>query len=120
MIVVMHKEATKAQVERVVHQIEALNFKAHISEGETATVIGVIGQNAIEIKDSLVHLEGVAQIIPITKPFKLSGREWHPDDSVYKIGGVEIGGDGVFVMAGPCAVESREQVMATAEAVKSS
>jgi 3-deoxy-7-phosphoheptulonate synthase len=114
----MHKEATKAQVERVVHQIEALNFKAHISEGETATVIGVIGPNAIEIKDSLVHLGGVAQIIPITKPFKLSGREWHPDDSIYKVGEVQVGGDRLFVMAGPCAVESRDQVMATARAVK--
>jgi 3-deoxy-7-phosphoheptulonate synthase len=120
LIVVMQKGATQEQVERVVHQIEALNFKAHLSQGETDTLIGVIGQNAIEIKDSLVHLEGVAQIIPITKPFKLSGREWHPDDSVYRIGDVEIGGDKVFVMAGPCAVESREQLMSTAEAVKAS
>jgi 3-deoxy-7-phosphoheptulonate synthase len=118
MIVVMHKEASKEQVDRVIHQIEALNFKAHLSEGETATVIGVIGPNAIEIKDSLVHLGGVAQIIPITKPFKLSGREWHPDDSVYKVGDVQVGGDSVFVMAGPCAVESRDQMMSTARAVK--
>jgi 3-deoxy-7-phosphoheptulonate synthase len=120
MIVVMGKDATKAQVEGVVSQIEKLNFKAHISEGETATVIGVIGPNAIEIKDSLVHLAGVAQIIPITKPFKLSGREWHPDDSVFKVAGVQIGGGTVTVMAGPCAVESREQLMTTAESVKKS
>jgi 3-deoxy-7-phosphoheptulonate synthase len=120
LIVVMHRAATQEQVERVIHQIEALNFKAHLSQGETDTLIGVIGPNAIEIKDSLVHLDGVAQVIPITKPFKLSGREWHPDDSVYKIGGVEIGGDSVFVMAGPCAVESREQLMSTAESVKAS
>jgi 3-deoxy-7-phosphoheptulonate synthase len=120
LIVVMHRAATKEQVERVVHQIESLNFKAHLSEGETDTVIGVIGPNAIEIKDSLVHLDGVAQVIPITKPFKLSGREWHPDDSTYKIGGVEIGGAKVFVMAGPCAVESREQLLSTAESVKAS
>jgi 3-deoxy-7-phosphoheptulonate synthase len=116
----MNKTATTEQVDRVIHQIEALNFKAHLSVGETATVIGVIGPNAVEIKDSLVHLEGVAQIIPITKPFKLSGREWHPDDSVYKVGDVEIGGDSVFVIAGPCAVESREQLMSTAKAVKAS
>ncbi len=120
MIVVMQKTATREQVERVVGQIEALNFKAHLSEGETDTVIGVIGPNAIEIKDSLVQLPGVAQIIPITKPFKLSGREWHPDDSVYKVGDVPIGGDTVFIMAGPCAVESREQLMSTAVAVKES
>src|ERR1700716_3250068 len=114
----MQQGATEEQVGRVAHQIEALNFKAHLSEGETATVIGVIGPNAIEIKDSLVHLGGVAQIIPITKPFKLSGREWHPDDSVYKVGEIQVGGASLFVMAGPCAVESRDQVMATARAVK--
>src|SRR5437870_3802435 len=120
MIVVMKKGATEEQVAGVVSQIEKLNFKAHLSKGETDTIVGVIGPNAIEIKDSLVHLAGVAVIIPITKPFKLSGREWHPDDSIYKVGDVEIGGDSVFVIAGPCAVESREQLISTAEAVKAS
>jgi 3-deoxy-7-phosphoheptulonate synthase len=119
-IVVMKHDASTEQVERVVHQVEALNYKAHLSQGEAVTIIGVIGPNAIEIKDSLVHLEGVSQIIPITKPFKLSGREWHPEDSVYRVGGVQVGGDTVFVMAGPCAVESREQLMSTARAVKDS
>jgi 3-deoxy-7-phosphoheptulonate synthase len=119
-IVVMQHDASPEQVERVVHQIESLSFKAHLSAGETATIIGVIGPNAIEIKDSLVHLAGVSQIIPITKPFKLSGREWHPQDSIYRVGGVQVGGDTLFVMAGPCAVESREQLMTTARAVKES
>ncbi|MEA2645864.1 MAG: 3-deoxy-7-phosphoheptulonate synthase [Chloroflexota bacterium] len=118
MIVVMQRGATPEQVELVVHQIEKQSYKAHISEGETATVIGVIGPNAIEIKDSLVHLGGVGQIIPITKPFKLSGREWHPDDSVYKVAGTQVGGGTIVVMAGPCAVESREQLMETARSVK--
>ncbi|MFY9614499.1 MAG: 3-deoxy-7-phosphoheptulonate synthase [Candidatus Dormiibacterota bacterium] len=118
MIVVMKKGASDHDVEGVVKQIEKLNFKAHLSKGETDTIIGVIGPNAIEIKDSLVHMAGVATIIPITKPFKLSGREWHPDDSIYKVGGTQIGGGTVVVMAGPCAVESREQVMETAESVK--
>jgi 3-deoxy-7-phosphoheptulonate synthase len=116
----MKKGATEEQVAGVVGQIEKLNFKAHLSQGETDTIIGVIGPNAIEIKDSLVHLDGVAVIIPITKPFKLSGREWHPDDSIYKVGGVQVGGGTLTVMAGPCAVESREQLMTTAEAVKKS
>ncbi|MEA2683620.1 MAG: 3-deoxy-7-phosphoheptulonate synthase [Chloroflexota bacterium] len=120
MIIVMQHDATPEQVERVVHQIENLNFKAHLSEGETATIIGVVGPNAIEAKDSFVHMAGVSQIIPITKPFKLSGREWHPQDSIYKVGGVQVGGDSLFVMAGPCAVESREQLLSTARAVKES
>ena len=116
----MQHDASPEQVERVVHQIESLSFKAHLSAGETATIIGVIGPNAIEIKDSLVHMAGVSQIIPITKPFKLSGREWHPQDSIYRVSGVQVGGDTLFVMAGPCAVESREQLMTTARAVKES
>jgi 3-deoxy-7-phosphoheptulonate synthase len=119
-IVVMKKGATEEQVDGVVKQIEKLNFRAHLSRGETDTIVGVIGPNAIEIKDSLVHLAGVAVIIPITKPFKLSGREWHPDDSVYRVGGTQVGGGTVVVMAGPCAVESREQIMETAESVKQS
>jgi 3-deoxy-7-phosphoheptulonate synthase len=120
MIVVMQHDATAEQVDRVVQQIENLKYKAHRSEGEATTIIGVIGPNAIEIKDSLVHMAGVSQIIPITKPFKLSGREWHPQDSIYRVGGVQVGGDTLFVMAGPCAVESREQLMSTARAVKES
>jgi 3-deoxy-7-phosphoheptulonate synthase len=119
-IVVMQHDATAEQVDRVVQQIEKLHFKAHRSEGEATTIIGVMGANAIAIKDSLVHLDGVQQIIPITKPYKLSGREWHPQDSTYRIGGVQVGGDSLFVMAGPCAVESREQLLATARAVKAS
>ena len=116
----MQHDATPEQVERVVEQIEKLKFKAHRSDGEATTIIGVMGANAIEIKDSLVHMAGVQQIIPITKPYKLSGREWHPEDSVYKVGGVQVGGDSLFVMAGPCAVESREQLMETARSVKAS
>ncbi|GAC1330316.1 MAG: 3-deoxy-7-phosphoheptulonate synthase [Candidatus Dormibacteria bacterium] len=120
MIVVMQHDATPEQVERVVQQIEKLNFRAHPSQGEATTIIGVMGANAIEIKDSLVHMDGVQQIIPITKPYKLSGREWHPQDSIYKVAGVQVGGDSLFVMAGPCAVESREQLLATARSVKAS
>ncbi|MGI8609303.1 MAG: 3-deoxy-7-phosphoheptulonate synthase [Candidatus Dormibacteria bacterium] len=116
----MQHDATPEQVDRVVEQIEKLKFKAHRSEGEATTIIGVMGANAIEIKDSLVHMDGVQQIIPITKPYKLSGREWHPQDSIYKVAGVQVGGDSLFVMAGPCAVESREQLMATARSVKES
>jgi len=118
LIIVMQKGATEPQVEHIVKRIEELGYKAHLSAGEDTTIIGVIGHNAIEVKDSLVHLPGVGQIIPISKPFKLSGREWHPEDSVYKVHGHQVGGGSLIVMAGPCAVESREQLMSTARAVK--
>jgi 3-deoxy-7-phosphoheptulonate synthase len=117
-IVVMHRDAGKDQVQHVVDRVEKLGYKAHLSEGEATTIIGVIGQNAIEIRDQIIHLPGVGQIIPITQPFKLSGREWHPQDSVYRVGGAQVGGGTLLVMAGPCAVESREQLLATAHAVK--
>ncbi|HEV3232560.1 MAG TPA: 3-deoxy-7-phosphoheptulonate synthase, partial [Candidatus Dormibacteraeota bacterium] len=118
LIIVMQKGATEPQVAHVVKRIEELGYRAHVSAGEDTNIIGVIGHNAIEAKDSLVHLPGVGQIIPITKPFKLSGREWHPEDSVYKVNGHQVGGGTLFVMAGPCAVESREQLLSTARAVK--
>jgi 3-deoxy-7-phosphoheptulonate synthase len=120
LIIVMQKGATEDQVAHVVERIEGLSFKAHLSRGEDTTIIGVIGHNAVEAKDSLAHLPGVGQVIPITQPFKLSGREWHPDNSIYKVAGIQVGGDSLFVMAGPCAVESREQLLSTARAVKAS
>ena len=120
MIVVMHHDATREQVEHVVERVEKLGYKAHLSEGEATTIIGVIGQNAISIKEQIQHLGGISQVIPISKPYKLSGREWHPQDSIYNIGGVQVGGTSLFVMAGPCAVESRDQLMSTARAVKQS
>jgi len=114
----MHKGATEEQVEHVVERVEAQGFKAHLSVGADVTLIGVIGHNAIAIRDSLIHLGGVSHAIPITKPYKLSSREWHPDDSVYKINGVQVGGGTLTVMAGPCAVEGKEQLLSTADAVK--
>jgi len=118
MIVVMKVGSSKDEISRVTNRIEAGGLKAHISEGIEHTVIGVLGQVFPELRDALELLPGVDQVIPVSKPYKLTSREFHPRDTIVELNGVVIGGNEIVVMAGPCAVESEEQVLATAQAVK--
>jgi len=118
MIVVMKVGSSQDEISRVTNRIEAGGLKAHISEGTEHTVIGVLGQVFPELRDALELLPGVDQVIPVSKPFKLASREFHPRDTVVKLNGVAVGGNEIVVMAGPCAVESEEQLLATAQAVK--
>jgi len=106
------------EISRVTNRIESVGLKAHISEGIEHTVIGVLGQVFPELRDALELLPGVDQVIPVSKPYKLASREFHPRDTIVKINGVAIGGNEIVVMAGPCAIESEEQLLATAHAVK--
>jgi len=118
MIVVMKVGSSQDEVSRVANRIEASGLKAHISKGIEHTVIGVLGQVFPELRDILELLPGVDQVIPVSKPYKLASREFHPQDTIIEINGVAIGGNEIVVMAGPCAVESEEQLMSTAHAVK--
>jgi 3-deoxy-7-phosphoheptulonate synthase len=118
MIVVMKVGSSQDEISRVANRIESVGLKAHISEGTEHTVIGVLGQVFPELRDALELLPGVDQVIPVSKPYKLASREFHPQDTIIKINGVAIGGNEIVVMAGPCAVESEEQLMSTAHAVK--
>ncbi len=118
MIVVMKIGASQEQINGVVRKIEQAGLRAHISEGVDHTVIGVIGKIFLELRDSLESLPGVDQVIIVSKPYKLASREFHPLDTVVKVKDVAIGGNEIVVMAGPCAIESEEQLMATAQAVK--
>jgi 3-deoxy-7-phosphoheptulonate synthase len=118
MIVVMKIGSGQDEISRVANRIESVGLKAHISEGIEHTVIGVLGQVFPELRDALELLPGVDQVIPVSKPYKLASREFHPQDTIIKINGVAIGGNEIVVMAGPCAVESEEQLMSTAHAVK--
>jgi len=118
MIVVMKVGSSQDEISRVTNRIEAGGLKAHISEGTEHTVIGVLGQVFPELRDALELLPGVDQVIPVSKPFKLASREFHPRDTIVELNGVAIGGNEIVVMAGPCAVESEEQLLATAQAVK--
>jgi 3-deoxy-7-phosphoheptulonate synthase len=118
MIVVMKKNATEGQVIAVQKRIRELGFKDHLSRGAERTVIGVLGPVYTELQDEFGALAGVDSVVRITKPFKLSSREVKDDDTVVRVGSLEIGGGRSVVMAGPCSVDTEENVMETARAVK--
>ena len=118
MIIVMRIGSSQEEIRRVIDRIEVGGLKAQVSQGIMQTVIGVLGKPFPELRDALELLPGVEQVIPVSKPYKLASREFHPQDTIIKLNGVTIGGKGIVVMAGPCAVESEEQLFSTARAVK--
>ena len=118
MIIVMNMEATKEDVERVVSAIRSNHLQAHIVEGESKTVIGVIGDKQAVANLSLEAFKGVEKTVPISSSYKLVSKELHTKPTVVDVSGVKIGGGNLVVMAGPCAVESREQLMEAAQIVK--
>ncbi len=118
MIIVMKSGATGDDVRHVVERIEELGLKAHVSQGTERTVIGVIGDERFIKREQLSLLPHVDDVIPILKPYKLASREFKPENTVVKVGNVSIGGNEVVIIAGPCSVESEEQLMETAEVVK--
>jgi 3-deoxy-7-phosphoheptulonate synthase len=118
MIVVMSQDASREQIDAVLQKIEEFGLQTHPIYGVQKTVIGVIGDDKTKIVETMAGYPGVEQIIPILKPYKFASRETHPQNTTINVSGVIIGGDKVVVMAGPCAVENREQIMNTARLVK--
>jgi len=118
MFIVMRKGYTEKEMGDILERLTKLGFSGHVSKGVERTVIGVVGRTYPELRDTLELLAGVDEVVPISKPYKLSSREFQPQDSTIKVGDVTIGGDELVVMAGPCAVETEEQVLETARAVK--
>ena len=118
MIVVMKPEATREDVDHVVARIEELGLRRHLIEGAARTVVGVVGKTYPELRPMFEVLNNVDEVVPISKPYKLSSREFNPPDTIIDVRGVRIGGGETVVMAGPCSVESEEQLMATARAVR--
>jgi 3-deoxy-7-phosphoheptulonate synthase len=122
MLVVMQAHATEAQVRAVCERIESLGLRAHPVPGSNRTAIGITGNTgAIEI-GSLEAMPGVVECVPVSKPYKLVSRDAKEENTVIRIplpsGSVSVGGSGVAMIAGPCAIESREQAMAVAARVK--
>lgn len=118
MIIVMKHGASQAQIEHVLSRIESLGYKTHLSKGEERTIIGVIGDDRPIDPGKFEPIEGVEKILPVLKPFKLASREMHPRDSLVNVDGLAVGGNEIVVMAGPCSVEDRDQLLETAHAVK--
>ncbi len=117
MLVVMQEGATEAQIEKVIARLVAMGFTVHRSTGVRHTVLGGVGpMDQFEPADFEV-MEGVKECHRIVSPYKMASRPFRPDGTIVRVGGVEIGGDKVVVMAGPCSVESREQIFRVAEDV---
>jgi 3-deoxy-7-phosphoheptulonate synthase len=119
MIIVMKSGATRSDIDRICSRVEARGLKTHLSEGEDRTVIGVIGHDPFSVKDAFTHDEAVEEVIRITRPYKLSGREFRRHDTVVRLpNGLSIGGSEVVLMAGPCSVEGEAMLLETARAVR--
>lgn len=117
-LIVMSAKATEEDINRVVEKIKSLGFQVNISKGEEKIIIGIIGDTRGLSDENFKLLPGVVEVISILKDYKLASREFHPENTVIKIDGVEIGGEEFVMIAGPCAVESEEQVLKTAEFLK--
>ena len=118
MIVVLNRDSTKEDLDSIQKRIEGHGLRAQISTGVERTVVGVLGSIPSEFKDEMELMPGVAEVVLISKPYKLASREFHPEDSIIRVGNAVIGGPDPVVMAGPCSVEDEEQMVATAKAVK--
>jgi 3-deoxy-7-phosphoheptulonate synthase len=118
MLVVMKNDATAAQVEAVIQQIQKMGFRGVPMPGAQRTAVCIIGNKGPVEASLLLAMDGVKEAIPVTKPFKLVGREAHPDSTVISVGAIKIGGGEPVIMAGPCAIESEEQALTIANIVK--
>ena len=117
MIIVLKPHATPEIVEHVLERIEALGLSPHLSQGVSRTIIGVIGDEDKLQVQPLQAIPGVEKVVPILKPYKLASREFHAEDSVFTIKGIKVGGGHLAVIAGPCAIESEDQLFEVAARV---
>jgi len=119
MLIIMRHGADKEQVDTVVSFIKSKGFDAHISTGDLHTVIGAVGDKSIDPRD-IELLDGVKEVIKITSPYKLASRVFQKEDTVIEVNGVKFGGDNLGVIAGPCTIETFEQMDKTAKALSES
>lgn len=118
MIIVMKQNVQQHQIDEVVSVIEQNGCKAHISEGSEVTIIGVVGDKTKLMSNNIELLPGVSNILTVTESYKLANKKFNPESTKVKVKDFEIGPDTFVIMAGPCAIESREQLFETAYAVK--
>jgi len=118
MLVVMKNDATEAQVQEIIHEIENMGYRGVPMPGAQRTAICIIGNQGPVDDSRLLVMEGVKETIRVTKPYKLVSRETHPEARVIAVGDIKIGGGKPVIMAGPCAVESEEQALTIAHLVK--
>jgi 3-deoxy-7-phosphoheptulonate synthase len=119
MIVVMKVNAKSEEISAVVARIEADGYKAHLSEGHERTIVGLVGESPTPLREENYDtMAGVEKVVRVSVPYKLASRDFHPNDTQFALNGSQMGGNRVLVIAGPCSVESREQIIEIACAVK--
>lgn len=118
MIIVMKPNAKLESIQKIKNIIEEKGLDAHISDGQEVTIIGVVGDKAKLIDQNLEIYDDVDKIVPVTESYKLANKKFHPEPSKVKVGNVTIGSDTLVIMSGPCAVESKQQLLDTAHAIK--
>lgn len=121
MIIILAPSATEADLNELMTNLKERGYGVHVSKGVEKTIVGVIGAHD-DVKpvlaEQLSSLDYIERVVPILKPYKVVSREFHPDKSIVRVGGVDIGGSRIVVMAGPCSVESEEQTVEVAKTVK--
>ena len=121
MLIVMRMGATDEQVRGVLARLKEFNLEGHLSPGEERVVIGAVGViGDPDIRTQMGRMSGVEEVIAISRPYKLTGREFQPEDTVIDVGGVRIGDGTMVVMAGPCSIENEEHMVSTARSVAAS
>ncbi|NLC19445.1 MAG: 3-deoxy-7-phosphoheptulonate synthase [Clostridiales bacterium] len=118
MIIVMKPHAKNESIEKIVRLIESRGCDAHISKGKEVTIIGVVGDKSRLSDQNLEIFEDVEKIVAVTESYKLANKKFHPEPTLVKVKDVTIGGGNLVIISGPCAVESREQLLSTAHAIK--
>lgn len=118
MIIVLEKQATKKQEEEITRALEEKGLRVHRSQGVDKTILGLIGDKQVLAGLPVERFPGVDKVVHVSEPFKLAGRSFHPEDTRIRVRDVVIGGEHPVVIAGPCSVESREQIIESAHAVK--
>jgi 3-deoxy-7-phosphoheptulonate synthase len=118
MLIIMRDHASQAEVDHVVERLREAGAEAHLSVGEVKTIIGVIGEREIIYALEMEGVAGVEEVVRVLKPFKLVSRDFQPEDTVIRVGNTSVGGGAFAMIAGPCSIESEEQLFSTARAVK--
>lgn len=118
MIIVMKPHASEKSIQAVTKYIEENGLQVHLSKGEEVTIIGLVGDKSRLSTETLTIFKDVDHIVPITESYKLANRKFHADPTTVKVGNTSIGPGNLTIMAGPCAVETKEQLLCIAEAVK--
>jgi len=114
----MNPGAKQNDITKITDKLKKMGYGVHLSTGENRTVIGVIGQRREEAAQAMEAMPEVERVVFITRPFKLAGREFHPEDTIIRVGDITIGGHELIIMAGPCAIENEEQLLEAAKTIK--